>query len=82
MRSFINCTLHQILLVIKSRRVIWVRYVIGTVNGRAHLRNMDIEGLIVNLIDTGFESMGWIHLAEVSFQRQALVNTVMNLRAP
>jgi hypothetical protein len=36
----------------------------------------------INIKETGCEVMGWIQVAQVKVQRQALVVTVMNLRFP
>jgi hypothetical protein len=54
---------------------------IGAVEVRDHLRDVGIDGELIYLTDIGFEAMDVIHLLEVIFQRQALMNTVMNFQA-
>jgi hypothetical protein len=48
--------------------------------GRHRLRWDD--NIKINLRETGWCSMDWIHLAQDRVQWRALVNTVMNLRVP
>jgi hypothetical protein len=36
----------------------------------------------MNLREVGWEVVDWVHLAQDRDQRQAAVNTVMNLRVP
>jgi hypothetical protein len=36
----------------------------------------------MDLREAGWESMGWVHMAQDRDQWQALVNTVMNLQVP
>jgi hypothetical protein len=78
MRTFITCIPHQTLIrVIKSRRSIWVEYI-------AHMRHVyNIlvgklerpkyrEDNILDLGETGWESVSLIHLAHERNQRWVL----------
>jgi hypothetical protein len=47
--------------------------------GRPRLRWQDI---IMDLKETGWECVDWIHLAQDRDKWRAVVNTVMNLRVP
>jgi hypothetical protein len=40
------------------------------------------DGIIMDLRETGWEGVDWIHLAQDRDQCHASVNTVMNLRVP
>jgi hypothetical protein len=40
------------------------------------------DNVKMDLRETGFGNVGWIHLAQDRDRWQALVNTVMNLRVP
>jgi hypothetical protein len=41
-----------------------------------------VDNIKMNLGEIGWDGMDWINLAQDSEQWRALVNTVMNLRAP
>jgi hypothetical protein len=55
-----------------------------TLKGGDQLENLDIGGKNVgmDLRETGWEDVDWIHLAQDRDQWWAVVNTVMNLRVP
>jgi hypothetical protein len=40
------------------------------------------ESIKIDLMDTGWEGVDWIHVAQDMERWQALVNTVTNLRVP
>jgi hypothetical protein len=47
--------------------------------GRPRFRR---ENIRIDLREIGWKCVDWIHLAQDSDQRRALVNTVMNFRVP
>jgi hypothetical protein len=55
-----------------------------TLKGREVGRHrFEYEGNIkIDLKETGYDGLDWIHLAQDRFQWRALVNTVMNLGVP
>jgi hypothetical protein len=40
------------------------------------------DNIRVDLREGGWEAVGWMHLAQIRDQLQALTNTTMNLRVP
>jgi hypothetical protein len=50
-----------------------------SLNKRRNLKDLGIDGKIMDHRETGLEDVDWIDLAQDRDQRQALVNTVMNL---
>jgi len=86
--SCINCMVHKIFIVrvIKRRRMkwkchvykIWVRKPEGWGQaGRPTYRTED--NIKMDVREIGWEVVGWIHLAQVRDQWQAVLNTAMNL---
>jgi hypothetical protein len=55
------------------------KILIRKLEGRDHLEDLDLYGKIMNLKDTRWEGMDWIHLAQDRDKWQALVNMIMNL---
>jgi hypothetical protein len=50
---------------------------------RDHYEGLEVDGIILKYIWEKYDwCVSWIHLAQVTEQWQALVNTVMNLRSP
>jgi hypothetical protein len=41
-----------------------------------------VDNIKINLREIGWDGIDWIYLAQDREQKRALVNTVMNLRAP
>jgi hypothetical protein len=88
----------SIIRVIKARRMRWVGHVarMGEVRGaynilvgrpewRRPLRRLRCrweDNIMMDLRETEFGDMDWIHLAQDRDRRCAVVNTVMNLRVP
>jgi hypothetical protein len=88
----------SIIRVIKARRVRWAGHVarmrevrgaynilVGRPEGRRPLgrpRRRWEDNIKMDLRETGFGDVYWIHLAQDRDRRRALVNTVMNLRVP
>jgi hypothetical protein len=60
-RSFILCSLHEMLKVLKSRRMRWVRQNFSSKIGRPRHRWKDI---IMCLREMGYEDVDWIQLAQ------------------
>jgi hypothetical protein len=89
---------HNIVMVIKSRRMRWVGHVarmeegrgvyrvwVGRPEGKRPLgrpRRRWEENIKMGLRETGIDGVNWIRLAQDSDQWRAFVNTVMNLRVP
>jgi hypothetical protein len=88
----------SIIRVIKVRRMIWAGHVartgevrgtynilVGRPEGRRPLgkpgRRCE-DNIKMDLIETGFGDVDWIHLAQDRDKWRALLNTVMNLRVP
>jgi hypothetical protein len=86
----------SIIRMIKARRMRWVGHVarmgevrvaynilVGRPEGRRPLgkpRRRWEDNIKIDLRETGFGDVGWIHLAQDRDRWRALVNTVMNLR--
>jgi hypothetical protein len=84
--------------MIKSRRMSWAGQVarmgeirnacknlVGTPEGKRPLgilRSRWEDNIKMDLRETGFRDVDWIHLAQDRNRLRALVNTVMNLRVP
>jgi hypothetical protein len=97
MSSFVTCTSSNI-WVIKTRRMRWAGHVahMGAMrnahkilfesasmeepHGRSRRRWED--SIRMDLRETEWKNVHWMHLAQNGNQWQALVNTVMNLRVP
>jgi hypothetical protein len=94
-RSFITCTLRQV--IIKSRRMRWAKHVarmgernayrilVGKPKGKRALgitRRRWEDDIRVDLREIGWGGMDWIDLGQERDQWRALVNTVMNLCVP
>jgi hypothetical protein len=95
MRSFITCTLLQVIRMIKSMSMIWTRHVARMRENRIvyRIRVRKSEGKIplgrrrrrskdnikMDHREIGWDGMDWIDLAEDMDHWRALVNTVMNL---
>jgi hypothetical protein len=60
------------------------RFSVGTPEGKCRLRRPRRweDNIKMDLRETGWGGMGWIHLAQDTDQWWALVNTVMNIRVP
>jgi hypothetical protein len=59
--------------------------VVGEPEGKRPLgrpRRRWVDNIKINLREIGWDSMGWIELAQDRDQLRALVNTVMSLRVP
>jgi hypothetical protein len=50
--------------------------------GRDHLEDLYVDNIRINLRETGWEGVDWMHLAQDRDQWWALVNAVMNLWVP
>jgi hypothetical protein len=88
----------DIVTVIKARRMRWVRHVahmgegrgvygvlVGRPEGKKPLgrpRHRWEDNIKLDLREKGIDGANWIHLAQDRVQRQAFVNTMMNLRVP
>jgi hypothetical protein len=87
----------NIIRVIKSRKMKWVGYVarmgetrnayeifVGNPEGKRPLRRPRHrwEVIRMDLMETGWEGVDWMHLAQDRDQWQAPEITVMNLRVP
>jgi hypothetical protein len=87
-----------IVMVIKARRMRWAGHVarmgevrgacnilVGRPEGRRPLgrpRHRWEDNIKMDLREIGFGDVNWIHWAQDRDRRRAVVNTVMNLRAP
>jgi hypothetical protein len=61
------------------------RILVGKPEGKIPLgrtRRRWVDNIKIDLRETGWDGMNWFHLAQNRDQWRALVNTVMNLRAP
>jgi hypothetical protein len=61
------------------------RILMGKPEGKRPLRRLRlrwVDNIKIDLIETGWDGMDWIDLAQDRDQWRALVNTVMNLRVP
>jgi hypothetical protein len=88
----------SIVRVIKARRIKWAGHVarmgegkgacnilVGRSEGRRPLgrpRRIWEDNIKMDLRETGFGDVDWIHLAEDRDKWRALVSTIMNLRVP
>jgi hypothetical protein len=88
----------SIIRMIKARRMRWAGHVtrmgevrgaynilVGMPEGRrplGRLRRRWEDNIKMNLWETGFGDVDWIHCARDRDRWRALVNTVMNLRIP
>jgi hypothetical protein len=88
----------SIVRVMKARRMRWTGHVarmgevsgaynilVGRPEGRRPLgrpRRRWEDNIKIDLRETGFGDVDWIHWAHDTDRRRALVNTVMNLRVP
>jgi hypothetical protein len=88
----------NIIRIIKSRRMRWVghvarmgekrntyRLLVGKPEGKRPLgrpRCRWIDNIKMDLLETGFNVVDWIGLAQNRYRWRALVNLVMNLRVP
>jgi hypothetical protein len=88
----------SIIRIIKSRRMRWVghvarmgekinayRLLVGKPEGKRPLgrpRCRCVDNIKMDLLDIGWGGVDWIGLAQDRDKWRALVNTVMNLRAP
>jgi hypothetical protein len=88
----------NIIRVIKARRMRWAGHVermgevrgaynilVGKPEGRRPLgrpRRRWEDNIKIDLLGIGFGDVDWIHLAQDRYRWGALVNTMMNLRAP
>jgi hypothetical protein len=88
----------HIIMMIKSRRVGWAgdvalmgemrnayKILVGKLEGKRPLekpRRRWENDIRMDLTEIGWEGVDWIHVAENRDQRRAVVDTVMNLRAP
>jgi hypothetical protein len=43
---------------------------------------INVSNITMDVTKTGYEGVDWIQLAQDRDQKQALVNTIMNLRVP
>jgi hypothetical protein len=84
--------------MIKSRRMRWAghvartgekrnayRILVGNSEGKRPLerpRRRWVDNIKMNLKETEWDGMDWIHLAQDRDQWRALVNTVINFRVP
>jgi hypothetical protein len=59
-------------------------YTSGDLNGMGHFEDISIIWRVIlkHLEEMGSWDMDWIHVARDSGKRQAVVNTVMNLKVP
>jgi hypothetical protein len=92
------CILHQIVRVIKSRRIRWAghvacmgegrgvyRVLVGRPKGKRPLgrpRHRWENNIKMDLMEIGIDGAIWIQLAQDMVQWQAFVNMVMNLWVP
>jgi hypothetical protein len=61
------------------------QFLLKNLKGRDHSENPGIDekdNIRMNLRETEWEGMNWMHLAEESDHCQALVNMVVKLRVP
>jgi hypothetical protein len=93
-----NEELHNLIRVIKSRRMRWAGHVarmgerrnayrtlVGKPEGKRPLgrpRRTWVDNIKMDLREIGWGGMDWIDLAQDRDQWRALVNTLMNLRVP
>jgi hypothetical protein len=86
----------SIIRIIKSKRMRWVGYVakmgkkintykllVGKPKGKRPLgrpRRRWVDNIKMDLLETGWGSVGWIGLTQDRHKWRALVNAVMNLR--
>jgi hypothetical protein len=98
MMNFTACILHQIVRVIKSRRMRWVghvasmgegrgvyRVLVGRPEGKRPLgrpRHRWEDNIKLDLRQIGINGANLIHLVQDRVQWQAFVNMVMNLQIP
>jgi hypothetical protein len=91
-------SLPSIIRMIKSRRMRWsvhvagmgekfnaYRILVGKPEGRRLLgrpRRRWVDNIKMDLIQIGWNGMGWIDLTQDRDQLRSLVNTVMNFRVP
>jgi hypothetical protein len=84
--------------MIKSRRMRWAghvarmvakrnacRILVGKPTGKRPLgrpRRRWVDNIKMDLREIGYGGMDWIDLVQNSYERRALVNTVVNLRVP
>jgi hypothetical protein len=58
---------------------------VGKPEGNRSLRRQRhrwVDNIKMDLRETGWDGVDWIHMAQDKDQRRALVNTVLNLRVP
>jgi hypothetical protein len=61
------------------------RLLVGKLEGRTPLgrpRRRWLDNIRMNLVEVGWSDVDWIGLAQVRDRWRALVNSVLNLRAP
>ena len=54
----------------------------GNLKERDHLKDLGVDSIKIDPIDTGWEGVDWTYVAQDRNKCQALLNAVMNLRAP
>jgi hypothetical protein len=67
-----------------EKRNVW-RLLVGTPEGKRPLgipRHRWINNIKMDLLEIGVSVVDWIGLAQYRYRWRALVNSVMNLRAP
>jgi hypothetical protein len=83
----------DIIRQIKSRRMRWAghvarmgegrnlyRVLVGKLEGKDHLKDQGVDGIKMDLRETGWRGVEWIHLAQDRDRWRAVVNAVMNPR--
>jgi len=94
MRSVINCTIHQLLVIISiivtltgyvarmGKFINSYKFLSVNPKGRDLVEDLGVDAILMDLTEIGWKYVDWIHLTQAADPWQSFVNTVMSRNVP